>query len=171
MSQGRLYVFARPRWRQCQFYQRTNVTRVSFALSCIFADSSRLIFWRLFYSRKHLEYESKLIENVLHIPRNLQNISNDQSNQVIINQIHQGLPSAQLNHKSNKSNNTNSEADLSQACSSSNISNTESSTASNNNKNTTSSTHNNSNSNTSNSTASNTNTNSNNFDKNDPKSR
>lgn len=53
---------------------------------------------------KHLEYESKLIENVLHIPRNLQNISNDQSNQIIINQIHQGLPSAMLSHSSNQNN-------------------------------------------------------------------
>lgn len=114
---------------------------------------------------KHLEYESKLIENVLHIPRNLQNISNDQSNQIIINQIHQGLPSALLTHKSNKSNNTHIEADSSQACSSSNTSNTES--TSNNYKNTTSNSQNNSN--TSNSTVSNTN--SNNFDKTDTKSR
>ena len=29
------------------------------------------------YLRKHLEYESKLIETVLHIPRNLQNVSGE----------------------------------------------------------------------------------------------
>lgn len=52
-----------------------------------------------------MEYESRLIENVLNIPRNLQNISNDQANQIIINQIHQGLPSANLNHSSNFQNN------------------------------------------------------------------
>ena len=62
-------------------------------------------FFNLIYCavyRKHLEYESKLIESVLHIPRNLQNISNDQANQIIINQIHNGLPSALLSHSSNQ---------------------------------------------------------------------
>ena len=31
----------------------------------------------LYLYRKHLEYESKLIENILHIPRNCQNISTE----------------------------------------------------------------------------------------------
>jgi hypothetical protein len=144
---------------------------------------------------KHLEYESRLIESVLHIPRNLQNISNDQTNQIIINQIHQGLPSALLSHKSNKTthsqgNNTTSSHESSSSesqtptsassssstpssssSSTSNITNAESAPAtSSNNKTTTSSSHNsNSNGNTSNTAASGAN--SNGLDKNDAKSR
>jgi hypothetical protein len=39
------------------------------------------LFFSKKFNRKHLDYESKLIENILHIPKNFQNITNEHQNQ------------------------------------------------------------------------------------------
>lgn len=67
-----MHVLAWFRRRSSKLHKGTNVTRVlKFVIFFIWNNSLN----SLIIKSKHLDYESKLIECILHIPRNLQNIS------------------------------------------------------------------------------------------------